>query len=31
MFHGEVRQEFSRDEMTEENIMHIATGGKMEG
>ena len=30
MFQGEIRQEFSRDEMTEENIMLIATGGQME-
>ncbi|MCL2387943.1 MAG: sugar ABC transporter ATP-binding protein [Defluviitaleaceae bacterium] len=29
MFQGEIRQEFSRDEMTEENIMLIATGGKL--
>ncbi|MCL2703171.1 MAG: sugar ABC transporter ATP-binding protein [Defluviitaleaceae bacterium] len=27
MFHGEVRHEFSRGEMTEENIMLVATGG----
>ena len=31
MFEGEVRQEFSREEMTEENIMLIATGGRLEG
>jgi len=31
MFEGEVRQEFARDQMTEENIMLIATGGRMEG
>ena len=31
MFEGEVRQEFAREEMTEENIMLIATGGKMGG
>jgi len=30
MFEGEVRQEFDREEMTEENIMLIATGGRME-
>ena len=30
MFEGEVRQEFAREEMTEENIMLIATGGRME-
>jgi ribose transport system ATP-binding protein len=30
MFEGEIRQEFSRDKMTEENIMFIATGGQME-
>ena len=29
MFEGEIRQEFYRDEMTEENIMLIATGGRM--
>jgi len=29
MFQGEIRQELSRDEMTEENIMLVATGGKM--
>ncbi|MCL2356687.1 MAG: sugar ABC transporter ATP-binding protein [Defluviitaleaceae bacterium] len=29
MFQGELRREFSRDEMTEENIMLIATGGKI--
>jgi ribose transport system ATP-binding protein len=29
MFQGEIRQEFSRDEMTEENIMLISTGGKI--
>ena len=30
MFQGEIRQEFARDEVTEENIMLVATGGKME-
>jgi len=30
MFEGEVRQEFGREQMTEENIMLIATGGRME-
>jgi len=30
MFEGEIKQEFSRDKMTEENIMFIATGGQME-
>jgi len=30
MFEGEVRHEFSRDEMTEENIMLVATGGSVE-
>jgi len=30
MFQGEIRQEFGREDMTEENIMLIATGGKME-
>ena len=29
MFQGEIRHEFAREEMTEENIMLIATGGKM--
>jgi len=29
MFQGEIRQELARDEMTEENIMLVATGGKM--
>jgi len=29
MFQGEIKQEFSRDDMTEENIMLIATGGKL--
>lgn len=27
MFHGEVRHEFSHEEMTEENIMLVSTGG----
>jgi ribose transport system ATP-binding protein len=31
MFEGEVRQEFAREEMTEVNIMLVATGGRMEG
>ena len=31
MFEGELRHEFSRDEMTEENIMFVATGGTMGG
>jgi len=29
MFQGEIRQEFNREEMTEENIMLISTGGKL--
>jgi len=29
MFQGEIRQELTRDEMTEENIMLVATGGKL--
>ena len=29
MFEGEVRHEFTRDEMTEENIMLVATGGRV--
>ena len=31
MFQGEIRQEFAHEEMTEENIMLIATGGSLEG
>ncbi|MCF0133174.1 MAG: sugar ABC transporter ATP-binding protein [Blautia sp.] len=29
MFHGEVRKEFARDELSEENIMVVATGGTL--
>ena len=29
MFQGEIKQEFSREDMSEENIMLIATGGKI--
>ena len=30
MFHGQIKQEFARDELTEENIMLVATGGTFE-
>ena len=30
MFHGQVKHEFMRDELTEENIMLVATGGTFE-
>jgi len=30
MFNGEIKQEFSREEITEENVMLVATGGKYE-
>jgi len=30
MFHGQVKHEFTRDDLTEENIMLVATGGTFE-
>lgn len=30
MYHGEIRKEFTRDQANEENIMIVATGGKIE-
>ena len=31
MFHGEVRGELKREEINENDIMHLATGGKIDG